>query len=111
MTKGICRFCECTWFNACPQGTDPITEEPIEGCYWVDGGETLCSACEEVERAWSALTNVTQDPAMRQPFFWGFMVGSCDERSDGRPREAFTGRPLEYFRLGVFAGEQELARA
>lgn len=34
-TKGVCKECGCTEFNACP-----------EGCSWTDKSEILCAECE-----------------------------------------------------------------
>lgn len=40
LTPGICRWCRCTYENGCGIG-----------CSWVDRAETLCSACEPLDRA------------------------------------------------------------
>ena len=32
--RGVCRFCGCTAWCACPGG-----------CYWVDAAHTVCSEC------------------------------------------------------------------
>lgn len=36
LTDGVCRYCGCSESDACPQG-----------CYWLDGTMTVCSACLE----------------------------------------------------------------
>ncbi len=35
---GVCRYCGCTFDNACPQG-----------CEWLDSEQTFCSACWDDE--------------------------------------------------------------
>jgi hypothetical protein len=65
---GQCRWCGCTYYEPCPGS-----------CGWANATQTLCTACINVDRAWSAVT--PRYPNMRRAFFRGYMAGSDDERA------------------------------
>jgi hypothetical protein len=68
MRSGICQFCGCSHFNPCPQG-----------CGWVNGDETLCTACTPVVKAW---VRARLRPVARRAFARGFVAGAGDLRAD-----------------------------
>lgn len=69
---GTCRWCRCTELNACPQG-----------CGWADRDQTLCTACVDVDAAWSV--KAKKAPNGRRAFFRGFMAGRGDDRATDWP--------------------------
>ena len=44
--RGTCRFCGCTAEHACE--LDGVDGGPPQGCAWIDGTETICSACAPI---------------------------------------------------------------
>lgn len=83
---GTCRWCGCTYEEACPGG-----------CAWANAKGTLCTACVNVDREWS-LQKTAHPPNMRRAFFRGYMVGSDDERAEhgltgGRGERAIGSNP------------------
>lgn len=84
---GRCRWCGCSHFYPCPGG-----------CGWANARQTLCTACVNVDREWE---KNPRPPNMWRAFFRGYMVGSNDQRAEGRdnpyvkPERA--SRPLSSF--------------
>jgi hypothetical protein len=101
---GQCRWCRCTHEEPCPGS-----------CGWADRAQTLCTACVDVDRAWSQV--MTPAFNMRRAFFRGFLRGTDDERAldtaqSGNPYAP--GRTAKFFDDGFLAGmahTRRLARA
>jgi DNA-directed RNA polymerase specialized sigma24 family protein len=49
LTSGVCRFCRCTDDRGCENG-----------CHWIDDGHTVCSECEDLNRAPAAHTLISK---------------------------------------------------
>lgn len=87
--SGRCRFCGCTHFNPCP-----------EGCGWVDPGQTVCTACLPLARAWKR-GDFSRRPNMTRAFARGFFAATDDERAvDGVGAGAVATRRYNPYTVG-----------
>lgn len=96
---GRCRFCGCTDLRGCP-----------EGCWWVNTPRTVCSSCEDVQRAWLELAPKHRLPNMTRAFARGFRAANGRELGDLRSNPFVSRLFAKYWELGASGVLRELAK-